>query len=131
MSGTYNPLIDSTYVPPTPYIISRSDPVSPIKDNCSAIGKVHHFHREPIECLDTKTVEDPPKIDKCCRCGFEQDIQKPDTLNCTMKRPPIPRPVQPTIAKAERSEADALMKVYNEKRQKRLQKEALKFANGK
>lgn len=102
----------------------------PARPRCDTVGKVHHFHREPIECLDTKTVnhEDLCKIDKCCRCGFEQEIQKPDTLNCTMKRPPIPRPVQPTIARAERSEADSLMKVYNEKRKQRIQREALRLA---
>jgi hypothetical protein len=91
------------------------------------VGKVHHFHREPIECLDTKTInlEDIQKIDKCCRCGFEQEIQ----TFLHHVSPKVKR-IQP-IPREEKVEADNVMKVYNERRQKRIQKEALKFANRK
>lgn len=112
--------------------------VEPARPNCDTVGKIHHFHREQIECLDDKTVnvEDLPKVDKCCRCGFEQDIQKPQIISKPagrmVRNPSLMYKQEQSIFEdlrnEEKGEAEAILKRYNERRQKRIQHDALKFA---
>ena len=117
--GTYNPFVSGT----TSFIPGPMPP----PNNCISIGKVHHFHRQKIECLDTKTInsEDLPLIEVCCRCQFEQNIQSPKAISI-----PTPQVIKTRreISKFEREQADNTMRIYNEKRKKRLQQEALRFA---
>lgn len=112
--GTYSPFVSGT----TSFIPGPM----PQPNNCISIGKVHHFHEEIIECSKTINKTDLPTIQVCCRCQFEQEIQ--------------PRRYTPTartkgVSKFEKVDADQTMRIYNEKRNKRLQEEVLKFANSK
>lgn len=111
--GTYNP---NSYTVTGNY-------VTPIA-SCVSLGKVHHFHRQKIECLDIKTInsEDLPLIEVCCRCQFEQEIQKTQIIS---RKSPVKKMV---VNPMEVREADAVLKAYNERRTKRIQDDVLRFA---
>lgn len=140
--GTWNPN----------YIFKTAAPTPVQGIGCNTGGKVHHFHREPIECLDDKTVnvEDLPLIDKCCRCGFEQEIntqpQKTQIVSkshsdlciscrketvANKRKNPYCRSclkAKQQDFKVENALAEQDMKGYREQKIRRIQKEALEFA---
>lgn len=125
VNANSNPLYGVLYNPyPTPGQLTLNTSKSAF---CHTIGRVHCWHRRRIECLDTKTLneEDLPFIEKCCRCDFEQEIQKTQIISQS------PTKIKRRLLPGEIEEADSVMKIYNEKRQKKIQAEALKFAANK
>lgn len=140
------------YCPVDPYWYKGSGTSSmyPTRNNgfCHTNGLVHCFHQEKIDCQIKSSIRsrNEKEIEVCCRCKFEQEkqtstqiISRKSEFKCGRchKEPATSRknPYCKTCWKIVRVEAaeetkaaEMLMKSYNEKKMKRIQKEALEFA---